>query len=497
MSTFFRGPICGTDNCRSRLWRIIDGRRTCQYGHVMEGDVEFNDDEDVSNLGVVTRRLNLTTNVTGNFRSSLNTQSQLSQQERVSKKVYGRAAETLLVKSFQRVLEKQCGWLVGHGFPSVFEDTVKWLWMKWLRGLEEDGAERPGRRTLGLSLPLSIAVLYLATVHLRLPVYTCDYIRWICSMQLPYFKATRLLPASWCEKLPNYYLQLLEGGKPPSAEQLAHKIVATSTRLQFTATWAPDPFYLRMLLELRLPPEVFLYAGALSRGTNGHPHLFAVSGHVALFPEFRALGCLLLALRWCVDVPGDAPGDAARAPRPARWLRQWCAAGAAAGAADRVTRVSYGADLGVSYGADLGVSYGSDRGADRGADLAYLAWLESTFADVTAQSATHTFSIDQNIARRQLYSIFPSRGNSRGVRSQGSDSLGTAVGAGPSLLARARLAYAAAEAAPVPASHPDATSLRAEVQRAALQRLGALFALEPAALSGCIDAVERGYRRSG
>lgn len=84
MSTFIRGPICGTDNCPSRLWRIIDGRRTCQYGHVMEGDVEFNDDEDDLNglgAGVITRRLNLTTNATGSFQSSQLTNSQLLQQQ--------------------------------------------------------------------------------------------------------------------------------------------------------------------------------------------------------------------------------------------------------------------------------------------------------------------------------------------------------------------------------------------------------------------------------
>ena len=71
MSTYIRGPVCGVSNCPSRLWRIIDGRRTCQYGHVMEGDVEFNNEEDEVNAGVVTRRLNLTTSATGNFQSSL------------------------------------------------------------------------------------------------------------------------------------------------------------------------------------------------------------------------------------------------------------------------------------------------------------------------------------------------------------------------------------------------------------------------------------------
>ena len=50
----------------------------------MEGDVEFNDDEDDLNglgAGVITRRLNLTTNATGSFQSSQLTNSQLLQQQ--------------------------------------------------------------------------------------------------------------------------------------------------------------------------------------------------------------------------------------------------------------------------------------------------------------------------------------------------------------------------------------------------------------------------------
>lgn len=91
MFTFIRGPVCGTDNCPSRLWRIIDGRRTCRYGHVMDGDIEFNNDEDdvggnamagVASSGVVTRRLNLTTNAVGGFQASLDP-SQIGQMDKL------------------------------------------------------------------------------------------------------------------------------------------------------------------------------------------------------------------------------------------------------------------------------------------------------------------------------------------------------------------------------------------------------------------------------
>ena len=140
MSTYIKGPICGVDNCRSRLWRIIDGRRTCQYGHVMEGDVEFNDDEDdVNAMGVVTRRLNLTTNATGNFQSSLS----LSQSQRSTlgsnktEKIYGKDGRLLFIKCFQYILRKQTEWLIEkENFPNSYSDLVKLIWTMHLKHID-------------------------------------------------------------------------------------------------------------------------------------------------------------------------------------------------------------------------------------------------------------------------------------------------------------------------------------------------------------------------
>lgn len=132
MSSYIRGPICGVGNCPSRLWRIIDGRRTCQFGHVMEGDVEFNDeDEDATNAGVVTRRLNLTTNATGNFQSSFNTsQLQSSQIEEGGKKIFGPEARILFIKSLQFTLKRQSRWLVEeYNLPQEFDKVIKIIWI--------------------------------------------------------------------------------------------------------------------------------------------------------------------------------------------------------------------------------------------------------------------------------------------------------------------------------------------------------------------------------
>ncbi|SCU82971.1 LAME_0C03532g1_1 [Lachancea meyersii CBS 8951] len=420
MSTFFRGPICGTDNCRSRLWRIIDGRRTCQYGHVMEGDVEFNDDEDdINSMGVVTRRLNLTTNASGSFRSSMNSQSQSSQKTSDSMKVYGEEADRLFLKCFQHILKLQCRWLiVNQKFPAVFEEIVKIMWMRLMKSLgEEDGLQPPtelnsGRKNrgekrgrLGLSLLSGVALLYMAGAHLRLPVFWPDYLRWICSLKLVYFKANLNLAPSYRRQLPNYYLQLLEGGKTPTGVQFYHRLANICGRVDIysnaRAFVTVEPLLLKLLLTSRLPPHMFFYALELIRATEtvNSSFEFQIPKHLRSrltkfyeHPEPKAAAYLILAVRFKL---------LQRDIFLIRYCTVWLRFAKPGTLEDLITDTSYGLS--------------SEKSWDQKATEDYLQWMETHFLPASTRIEHESQSIDQRIANKKLHAMFPVTGESLGA----------------------------------------------------------------------------------
>ncbi|SCU96604.1 LANO_0E13916g1_1 [Lachancea nothofagi CBS 11611] len=415
MSTFFRGPVCGTDNCRSRLWRIIDGRRTCQYGHVMDGDVEFNDDEDnINSMGVVTRRLNLTTNATGSFRASSQSQTLGQSNPAEFTKTYGPEGDRLFLKCFQHVLRLQCGWLVQHEhFPPVFPHVVKLLWARLLPAVHNDDnhagtgvptatrTRPPGRYRL--SLLSSVCLLHMAGTHLRLPVFWFDYLRWMCNLQLPYFKAGLHLPAVWRRQLPNYYLQLLEGGKVPAEGQFYHKLARTCRAVQppsfFSRAVALEPLLLKLLLALRLPPQPLFFhvldlVQRIRQNTSAEPFPgdeLPERDLLHLQPELGAVACLIVTLRFRLLQGED------------KFLTRYCAGWLLANAGDLVTQLS---------------STTSTSTASLAATDQYLEWLETRFlpastrgggggGDESTEPGSQPRSIDQRIADRKLHALFP------------------------------------------------------------------------------------------
>ncbi|CEP62767.1 Rrn7p LALA0_S06e03334g [Lachancea lanzarotensis] len=411
MSTFFRGPLCGTDNCRSRLWRIIDGRRTCQYGHVMEGDVEFNDDEDdINSMGVVTRRLNLTTNATGNFRSSMNSQSQSSQKSSEFAKVYGEEADRLFLNCFQHILKLQCRWLIeNQKFPPIFRDVVKTMWMRLLKSLDHDESEnletqnetpterfnysQNHSRRMGLSLLSTLALLYTAGVHLKLPAFWPDYLRWICSMKLIYFKANMQLPSSWRKSLPNYYLQVLEGGNPPTAAQFYHKLSHTCSRIKISYPITTESLLLKLLLAVRLPPHLFFYTLELMRFTEARTDFceFGIPEHRRVrdlklheYAELRTAAYLILGLRYKLLEMNQFLNS---------YCTVWLRVSNLGTSDDLLTKTSYG--------------FSSPGSWDQKSTDEYLRWIEHQFLPASSRLEYESQSIDQRIANRKLHALFP------------------------------------------------------------------------------------------
>lgn len=415
MSTFIRGPVCGVSNCPSRLWRIIDGRRTCQYGHVMEGDVEFNnDDDDVAGAGVITRRLNLTTGATGSFQSSFSaSQSQNYQKTTGNKKVEGYEAKILFIKCFQFVLRSQTMWLIREkSFPPEFEQVVKLIWiqyLKWLdasdRGNGNEDNEAPENRlestTLQLNMPAAVSVLYMASVHMGLPVYTTDYIKWIAEAKLLYYRANSVLPEQWREKLPNSYLRLLDGGKPPKDGHLLLKVSQVCYRTKFTKNFNSKVRYeglvLKLVLFATLPPEFYFFTVELIRKVDQEDNFKLVEHPKAFFskfylwPEVRIMAYFLLTVRWVLLSD--------RETYPLRWILSLSEQSRrpddsiATDLDDLLTRISSSKD-------DVNVLEWSQNQTS-----AYLNWFEKSFLPTQPEDAN--MKLDHRIAQRKLHKIFP------------------------------------------------------------------------------------------
>ncbi|CAI4043766.1 Rrn7p SKDI_10G1880 [Saccharomyces kudriavzevii IFO 1802] len=418
MSTFIRGPICGADNCPSRLWRIINGRRTCQYGHVMEGDVEFNDDEDdLTGLsaGVITRRLNLTTNATGSFQSSQLSNSQLLQQQqrrshKKFKKLIGHDAKLLFLKSFQFILKRQtCCLIEDMQFPEEFDHVVKIIWLKILKTINDQPQEE---LRLRLHMTSTISILYLASTHLSLPVYTCDYIKWICSAKMPYFQASELLPKAWRTRLPNYYVSILEGSISPFDGQLYNKIALTCGTIQFNQSFNSEiscqGLLLKLVMQYTLPPQFYFFTKqmiefeetdiqnlALWERTDER-HTGAISNHA----ELRVISYFMLTIYWVLLCDMDR-----------QYPLKWVLTLTDSLTFHTATRESIDRNIVSVVYPDKPTSNDYFRWSDD-ETLEFLNWMDKKFLPTQKkslhnESGSDDMTIDQKIARRKLYKIFP------------------------------------------------------------------------------------------
>ncbi|CCC69837.1 hypothetical protein NCAS_0D02560 [Naumovozyma castellii] len=437
MSTYIRGPVCGVDNCPSRLWRVINGRRTCQYGHVMEGDVEFNDDDDnVNVMSTMTRRMNLTTNAVGSFQSNLSmSQLQESQTSKhQSKKLYGQDANLLFLKAFQLILRKQCSTLINDfGFPTLFTDVVKLIWMKYLESIDRDNRKLVSNefsdgeiggdtevdvpindhtehkvRKLGLHMSSTIAMLYMASVHLGLPVYMNDFIQWISTTKLLYFKATEVLPKQWRKLLPNHYLGILEGGSPPNEIQLLNKVTSLSRRIQFNTVFNSILNYrglvLKLVLAIPLPPEFYIYTleliELLDDGSNFHIIERETRNFTQyhFYAELRTISYFILTVRWIL-----------MADKGNRYSNRWIVALLQQSQADSVADCSE-----VTLDENVKNSlYPENKDSFEWSEretLDYLDWIEKSFLSKQGKGPSETddnLSVDYRIARRKLHQILP------------------------------------------------------------------------------------------
>ncbi|CAK9440321.1 uncharacterized protein LODBEIA_P44210 [Lodderomyces beijingensis] len=254
-----RGPVCGVDNCRSRLYRNHDGLTVCQFGHVLEGAVEFNDDQDQAM--VTTRRLKgVSVDERGKLASQSASQRDFSRtSNRKRERLSGAEAQPILFRCLQILLKEELRAMIKLFFhdEATHQDLtllVQTNWCKLVTKLyrpengengetwetgeqaeqteqeEEDESDddelevsgRPRRMgpvysQVGADILDLVLIIYVSNLQLQAaPLYLSDILQCIKRDRIPYFKTYHFFAQEDLDQLHTPYYARLQGfGIPP------------------------------------------------------------------------------------------------------------------------------------------------------------------------------------------------------------------------------------------------------------------------------------------
>ncbi|ABN64317.2 RNA polymerase I specific transcription initiation factor RRN7, partial [Scheffersomyces stipitis CBS 6054] len=308
--SWFRGPVCGVDNCRSRLYRSSDGLTICQFGHVMEGNIEINDDQD--QVTVTTRRLNVVNvDERGGYTSSpvVNSQKAISKK---STRLYGSEARELYFKCLQMLLKKQCEIFMTLFFSESMRDDlfqlVKTNWVKCL-GITEKEEQVESKYYTVNTLDL-ISLIYISALQLRFQsIYINDIVKHIKSNEIPYVRTLHILPKSTLDKLPMPYHHMLQPLRLPSQLDLYHCIRINGLRLKVGKLDMPlnyyYPFAFKVFSDIFLFPNAIdlfnvftnlMEAISLTELSFSFTYKTTVLGVIG-FPEIQILGAIVFVIK--------------------------------------------------------------------------------------------------------------------------------------------------------------------------------------------------------
>lgn len=299
--SFTKGQQCGIDNCPSRLWRSVEGRRVCQFGHVKENDYEVNDEEDEAY--VRTRRLNLS----GTSKKPL--QSAVSEGQ-----VYGTEGKLVFLNAYQCVLKSQVEWIVEHEkVPKVFEHFVQELWLRYLSriivGSDHDiNSEEAISQIKSPPLIDTLVLCYLVCIKMKLTIFTDDFVMWCTLNKIPYMRSSLQLPPTLRRSLPNYYLHVFTPSRPPTKTDLHTHIIQVFRDLDLRGDvyyLCHPPLLLKTIREVALPLNVYVLAESyikrqgvqfnLASGTDKKERWIPA---VIFSPEVKLLGIVVT----CVEL---------------------------------------------------------------------------------------------------------------------------------------------------------------------------------------------------
>lgn len=333
-TTWIRGSRCGIDNCRSRHYRTIDGRRICQYGHVNESHIEYNDDEeDFDNA------------TGGGFHKRIRLGPSPSQQGAQHKKranankrdtslvVFGIQERELFLRVFQFLYKRQIDAVIDvWSLPrETFQHTAKQLWCRYLqsgftaqRGTMEDWLQdqlaRPSsshssgktktkhyESRLFPELVDLLALLMLALRSLRIPIYSCDLIRLVETQQeLPFIRAWDSLPRALQVRCSGKLMGMLrdesmpqEGALYEAIERLAHNMSLEGLQLNY------HPLILKLVHKLCLPLQTYTVAtnivkarGIVFQYNRDNSEQLGSYSQLNLSPELLVIALVVSAVRF-------------------------------------------------------------------------------------------------------------------------------------------------------------------------------------------------------
>ncbi|KAI9880099.1 MAG: Pol I core factor CF [Pleopsidium flavum] len=314
---YFRGDVCGVDNCRATQYYIEDGLSYCKNGHRREGRTQVQEDED--DFGTQGRK----------------TRQKRETREKVSRIYRGPKAFELYLQAYQLILWKQCFWLVHtKGFPAELENIVHDLWALRLQLLKarteepsdtetashvfssqsEDETEtaaeearRKRKKLRGKDAPTLVDTLgmcYLATLLLRLPVSVGDLHRWAVREEILFVRAVRFVPLAMREKLPGHYLGALDTRSVLKSDHLHNSVVELvliynrEFGMSFPALNHPLLLF-KYIKELAIPLDVYPVIDRLTLLCS-YDFLFPTSGtryRVSSLPEPQLMSLLIIAVK--------------------------------------------------------------------------------------------------------------------------------------------------------------------------------------------------------
>lgn len=460
MSSWTRGPRCGIENCKSRLWRIVNGQRVCQNGHVKEGEVEVGEDED----------------------DFINSQGRVLNLKKKTRSIYdnksvqfaGKDANALYLQCVQYILRKQVEWLVeSQGLSPQLVRVVKSLWGLYLEdtqfastvfdnpndndGNENDNViendnengnvndnndnndnddendndddENERKRPKGkvivdskvdiIHTPL---LCYLGCVLLRIPVYIYDFNRWIYRYQLPYMKGLLLLPPSMVRHLGSPHHIRLTPRTTPTEDKLHEHLqllVDHFSRLHGLQFPRPNwrPLVFKVVYDLMLPPEVYYAVDKLlfeelkmqldlpKRATSRN-----LGEQLVAYPEVMIVAAVVLCTKMCFGLDSvnrpTVGADMKDSPATVAFdVDVWI----------DLVRKLWIEDESFSEADDRDVLYWDKDKLDR-----YLAWYEDSFIHPSKKLGTSA-SESLSVPERRLLSLFPlGRYNDKGQVEQDS-----------------------------------------------------------------------------
>ncbi|KAH9204453.1 hypothetical protein DL95DRAFT_471482 [Leptodontidium sp. 2 PMI_412] len=324
---FRRGESCTEEGCRARKFYIEDGKKFCQRGHEQAGFTQTQQDEDDWNAqGKKSRR-------------------KREEKERVETILGGSDAKELYLQCYQLILWKQCHWLVTTlGLPGELRVIVRDLWELRLRSFhisrDEKSAYGSGTGTMMFSsasegdntdtdgvthrsigsrrskksavteekLPRlieTLALCYLGTLLLKMPVTVEDFHRWALQDRITYNRAIKEVPKEMRSKLPAHFHAALEIKAPLDGTRLHTTVVSLAEffnlefEMEFPRLNVPLLIF-RYMTELCLPVELYPAIRRLETllevDFSHHSHRKRTAEPTP-HPEIRLMGLIVIATK--------------------------------------------------------------------------------------------------------------------------------------------------------------------------------------------------------